>query len=319
MASDPKWSDLTSGDSARTIAAANQLLPFWVSLILVVIIAWQLASVFWSFMPGSSAGDSVSVPTSQIPTASSGGSSADVQSIANASIFGEADPDEVIVQEPVLQEGPDLEETKINLTLKGTIAADIEQASAAVISLGSGDDQVFSIGDAVTSGARLHAVYSDRVVLNENGRLTALYLPEDYKASPRPPARRSGVRRQQAPARTAPTESIQSVVSNNAARLSDVIRPTPYFVNGQQQGYRVYPGRDRRQFAALGLRAGDLIKDIDGQALTNPQQAMQIFQSLGSASQVTVTVERDGQPTTILLTTDQIAADDAPGSDGANE
>ncbi|MDJ0759693.1 MAG: type II secretion system protein GspC [Woeseiaceae bacterium] len=319
MASDPKWSDLTSGDTARTIAAANHLLPFWVSLVLVVIIAWQLASIFWSFMPGSSAGDSVSVPASQIPVAGSSSGRADVQSIANASIFGEADPDEVIVQEPVLDPGPDLEETKINLTLKGTIASDTERASAAVISLGSGDDQVFSIGEAVTSGASLHAVYSDRVVLNENGRLTALYLPEEYKSSPRPPDRRAGVRRQQAAVRTPPTESIQSVVSNNAARLSDVIRPTPYFVNGQQQGYRVYPGRDRRQFAALGLKAGDLIKDIDGQSLTNPQQAMQIFQSLGNASAVSVTVERDGQPTTLVLTTDQISADDSPERDGANE
>ena len=50
-------------------------------------------------------------------------------------------------------------------------------------------------------------------------------------------------------------------------KLADVIRPTPYFVAGQQQGYRVYPGRDRKQFAALGLRPGDLIKDIDGAAL----------------------------------------------------
>jgi general secretion pathway protein C len=51
------------------------------------------------------------------------------------------------------------------------------------------------------------------------------------------------------------------------------------------QGYRVYPGRDRKQFAALGLRPGDLIKDIDGAALTNPQQATQIFQNLGNAEQ----------------------------------
>ncbi len=207
MASDPKWSDLASGDSARTIAAANHLLPFWVSLVLVIVIAWQLASVFWTFAPGSSAGDSVSVPASQIPVAGSGGSAADVQSIANASIFGEADPDEVIVNEPVLEEPLDLEETKINLTLKGTIASDTESASAAVISLGSGDDQVFSIGEAVTSGASLHAVYSDRVVLNENGRLTALYLPEEYKASSQPTARRT-VKRQRAPSRTTPAESI---------------------------------------------------------------------------------------------------------------
>ena len=68
----------------------------------------------------------------------------------------------------------------------------------------------------------------------------------------------------------------------------------------------MYPGRDRRQFAALGLRPGDLIKDIDGQSLTDPTQAMQIFQSLGTASQVSVTVERNGQPEVIVLKTDQL-------------
>jgi general secretion pathway protein C len=81
-------------------------------------------------------------------------------------------------------------------------------------------------------------------------------------------------------------------------------------VGGQQQGYRVYPGRDRRQFAALGLRPGDLIKDIDGAALTDPQQAMQIFQSLGTAEQVSVTVERNGQPQVLVLNTNQLELDD---------
>ena len=94
------------------------------------------------------------------------------------------------------------------------------------------------------------------------------------------------------------------------SKLADVIRPTPYFVNGQQQGYRVYPGRDRRQFAALGLRPGDLIKDIDGQSLTDPTEAMKIFQSLGTADQVSVTVERDGQPEVIVLKTDQLKLGD---------
>jgi general secretion pathway protein C len=100
--------------------------------------------------------------------------------------------------------------------------------------------------------------------------------------------------------------SIQAVVSQNVAKLADVVRPTPYMVAGQMQGYRVYPGRDRKQFAALGLRPGDLIKDIDGAALTDPQQAMQIFQSLGDADQVSVTVERNGQPQSLILKTSQL-------------
>ncbi|MGB5346089.1 MAG: hypothetical protein WBN23_07990, partial [Woeseia sp.] len=108
----------------------------------------------------------------------------------------------------------------------------------------------------------------------------------------------------------APATSIQNVVAQNVTKLADVIRPTPYFVNGQQQGYRVYPGRNRRQFAALGLRPGDLIKDIDGAALTDPQQAMQIFQSLGTAEQVSVTVERNGQPETLVLNTNQLELDE---------
>ena len=104
--------------------------------------------------------------------------------------------------------------------------------------------------------------------------------------------------------------SIQSMVTQNLTRLTDVIRPTPYLVNGEQAGYRVYPGRNRQQFAALGLRPGDLIKDIDGQALTDPTQAMQIFQSLGDAEEVTVTIERNGQPETIVLRTSQLTLDD---------
>ena len=109
---------------------------------------------------------------------------------------------------------------------------------------------------------------------------------------------------------TTGTQSIQAVVAQNVSKLADIIRPTPYFVNGQQSGYRVYPGRNRQQFAALGLRPGDLIKDIDGQSLTDPTRAMQIFQSLGTSEQVTVTVERNGQPQTVILKTSQLDLSD---------
>ncbi|MEM1174714.1 MAG: type II secretion system protein GspC [Pseudomonadota bacterium] len=314
MTTDPTWSDLASGDPARTIAAANHLLPFWVSLLLVVLIGWQLAGVVWSLVPGSSTGDTVNVPPGMAAT-SSAGAVADVQSIANASLFGKADPDEAVTEQaPVLIDTT--VETKLNLTLKGTIASNIEAESAAIIQVGPRDDQVFVIGNTVTNGARLQAIENRRVILNENGQLTELKLPEDFKSTPQPARRSPASRQRAATTRTTPQRNIQSVVSQNAARLSDVIRPTPYFVNGQQQGYRVYPGRDRRQFAALGLKAGDLIKDIDGQSLSDPQQAMQIFQSLGNAQQVTVTVERNGTPETIVLKTDQLDVGNVADEEG---
>ena len=302
MATEAKWSDFTSLDGARTLAAAGQLLPPWVALLLVIAIGWQLANIIWMLIPGPAAGDAVVVPAGQVVSGRSDPASADVQAIAAVHLFGEAGADDAQPVVPDISD-EDLEDTRLsNLELKGTIASPEPAMSAAIITDGKNEEKVYLIGDPIGSGAKLHAVYTDRVVLNENGRLTNLRLPEEYKQVATAPVRRTTTQRRTTP----PRQSIQSVVSQNVARLADVIRPTPYFVNGQQQGYRVYPGRDRRQFAALGLRPGDLIKDIDGQSLTDPTQAMQIFQSLGTANQVSVTVERNGQPEVIVLKTDQL-------------
>lgn len=302
MATEAKWSDFTSLDVGRTAHAASQLLPPWVALLLVIAIGWQLANIIWLLIPGPAAGDAVVVPAGRVVADRSGPVAADAQAIAAAHLFGEAGADDTPAVVPDVAD-ENLEDTRLsNLELKGTIASPETTMSAAIISDGRNEEKVYLIGDPVASGAKLHAVYTDRVVLNESGRLTNLRLPEEYRESASAPIRRAATRRTAAPQ----TESIQTVVSQNVARLADVIRPTPYFVNGQQEGYRVYPGRDRRQFAALGLRPGDLIKDIDGQALTDPTQAMEIFQSLGTASEVSVTVERDGQPEVIVLKTDQL-------------
>ncbi|MCK5325297.1 MAG: type II secretion system protein GspC [Woeseiaceae bacterium] len=301
MATEAKWSDFASRDGARTLAAVNQLLPPWVALLLVIAIGWQLAKIIWMLLPGPSVGDPVDVPAGQISIARQNSGAADVQAIVDAHIFKEVDSE----APPHVREDEDfgdLDESRANLELRGTIASEEPELSAAIIYDGANEEKVYLIGDPITSGAKLHAVLTDHVVLNENGNLTKLSLPVEFAQAAAAPVRRNTTRRRT----PANTQSIQSVVSQNVARLADVIRPTPYFVNGQQQGYRVYPGRDRRQFAALGLRPGDLIKDIDGQSLTDPTQAMQIFQSLGTADQVSVTVERNGQPEVIVLKTDQL-------------
>ena len=188
----------------------------------------------------------------------------------------------------------------------GSIASRDQSESVAIISDAQNEQKAYVIGETVVPGTTLHAIYADRVVLNRGGALEFLALPDDFADGSAPVTRRNTP----SVTRTATnTRSIQNVVTQNVTALADVIRPTPYFVAGQQQGYRVYPGRDRKQFAALGLRPGDLIKDIDGAALTDPQQAMQIFNNLGSAEQVSVTVERNGQPEVLVLRTSMLNLD----------
>jgi len=308
MISKAKWTEFTSVDGSNALAATNRVLPPWVSLLLVVAIGWQIAQIIWRLVPAPATGDVIEAPAG-VPTMSSSatGSNADVRAISEAHMFGEADAEAVPELAPVVDDN--LVDTKLtNLILKGTIASDIPEFSVAVIADNNSDQKVYAIGDSVASGATLHAVYPSRVVLNERGALTNLRIPTDYPVSRSTPNRRSSSTTRQS-ARNENARSIQSTLSKNLTSLSEVIRPTPYLVNGEQAGYRVYPGRNRQQFAALGLRPGDLIKDIDGQPLTDPTQAMQVFQSLGTAEQVTVTVERNGQPQTIVLKTDQLDMD----------
>ncbi len=304
MSTNYQWSDLWSGDRARAAQAANRLLPAWVSLVIVILIGWQLARVAWMLVPGPSAGEPVMIPRQAAALSTSTDAVAASEAIAGAHLFGTADATEAPAA-PV-EELDNLAETNLrNLTLRGTIASDREEFSIAIIANSGNEEKVYAVGDAVASGASLHAVYADRVVLNENGELTNLSLPREFENT-RPTAAVRPVSYRQSDDVQEEDQSIQAVVAQNVSRLADVIRPTPYFVNGEQQGYRVYPGRNREQFAALGLRPGDLIREIDGQSLSDPTQAMQIFQSLGTASQVSVTVDRDGNPETIVLSTDQL-------------
>jgi len=307
MTSNTKWPDFSNLDFEQVLSGASRSLPQWVTLALTILLGWQLARLAWLLVPAPAAGDPIVAPS--LPAARSGTVSgrANVQFVADAHLFGEANPE----QAPTAIAGPDvedIEETDLSLTLKGTIAAARGNGSIAIIADNRNEEKVYGLRDTVAPGTTLHAVYPDRVVLNRGGTLEALKLPKEFpKNAPR--ARRNLTTNNRT-AGDANPRSIQNVVAQNVTKLADVIRPTPYFVNGQQQGYRVYPGRNRRQFAALGLRPGDLIKDIDGASLTDPQQAMEIFQSLGTAEQVSVTVERNGQPQTLVLNTNQLQLDE---------
>jgi general secretion pathway protein C len=73
----------------------------------------------------------------------------------------------------------------------------------------------------------------------------------------------------------------------------------------------VYPGRNRAQFNKLGLLPGDLVTAINGTPLDDPARGMEIMQTMNSATDITVTVERNGQTTQISINNAQVAADAA--------
>jgi general secretion pathway protein C len=119
-------------------------------------------------------------------------------------------------------------------------------------------------------------------------------------------------------------DNLRQLAETNPTVFAEVVRPQPVFANGVQRGYRVYPGRNRQQFAKLGLQPGDLVLAINGTPLDDPQRGMEIFNTIGSSDRVQVTVERNGESQDLTLNTAQISLPDsnapAPprGRPGAN-
>jgi general secretion pathway protein C len=216
-----------------------------------------------------------------------------VASIINAHIFGAA---------PAIQEGPKgpPQQTTLPLVLSGIMAADDPRYGLAIIGQSPQSTKVYAVGDNVPNGAKLHAVYSDRVELEVQGHLETLVLPRQIVAGGAPPS--AGALQTESPV----ADRMRKLITEQPSLMADVMRPQPVYANGKQTGYRVYPGRNRQAFLRLGLRPGDLVTAINGTPLDDPEHGQQIFNTLGATSEAHVTVQRNGQQQDVILNLAQV-------------
>lgn len=283
----------------QLVARMSNHLPFWTSLVFVILIGYYLAKIAWLLYPAADEALWSPPPAPSAAFNASGPiSGQNYQAILDSHLFGTASAESAPA---VVKETDDAPDTRLNLKLRATVSADDQAIAHAIIADGSGSENVYFVRDSIPGGAALHRVHPDRVILNRGGVLEALRLPKEFDGKPTAGIRRSTT------ARTARTAIAQKLISESAANFSEIIRPQPFMPNGQLKGYRVFPGRNRQQFMALGLRPGDLVTEINGVALNNPTQGMEIFRTLSDSSQVTVTVERNGQNQAITLDAAKLA------------
>jgi general secretion pathway protein C len=214
----------------------------------------------------------------------------ELASIVNAHLFGAA---------PVASGGADAPQTTIPLILAGVIADRDPSKGMAIIGPNAAAAKLYSVGAMVSAGAKLHAVYDNRVLLERNGALEALPLPRTALA---------GVARGAA----ANVAALQhAALADNSGLFSGLVRIQPVLNQGKLDGYRIFPNGNRGAgaFRQLGLRAGDLIVAVDGTTLDDPARAMEVLQTLSSAGSATVTVSRNGQPQEVNLNLASIAND----------
>jgi general secretion pathway protein C len=194
---------------------------------------------------------------------------------------------------------------KVPLVLTGVIAGNDAQNGLAIIGQSAQATKVYAVGDTIPGGVKLHAVYEDRVILDDNGELQTLALPRNLNPALAPPPSAALLQGGANPS----FERVRRMISEQPGLIGDVVRPQPVvdLKSGRMNGFRVFPGRDRTAFARLGLHPGDLVTAINGTPLDDRDRSEQILKTLSSASEARVTVVRGGQQQDLVLNIAQLA------------
>lgn len=276
------------GPKAR-IAAAG---PPIVTLMLVIAIAAQLASLLWralgasgSELPVIAANDAAAAPV------------VDLAAIVNAHLFGRANAG---------GDPSSLPATAANLTLAGTLAGIDPEQGWAIIGASGQSARVYATGASLPGGTTLQAVYTDRVILDRNGARESLMLPR-LSGSGNPMA--GGLTPGVAAPGTSLVDSVRQMLQQDSAAANEILRPQPVFAGGQLRGYRVYPGRNRAQFTRMGLQPGDLVTAVNGAALDDPNRGLEILRGVGQGGALTLTIDRNGQAQQLTVDPAAVAQD----------
>jgi general secretion pathway protein C len=209
----------------------------------------------------------------------------ELRTIVDAHLFGQA-----------AVSSADAPQTSIPLVLAGVLALQDPSQGMAILGPNPAQAKLYAVGAAVPGGARLYAVYRDRVLLDRGGAIESLLLPHKSLVAAPPPAAASPT----------PVQRIQALAQNNGALLGGLIRFQQVQVAGQPGkvlGFRIYPGTrsSPAAFAQLGLHSGDLITAVNGTPLDDAQRANDVLQTLSNASSATVTIVRNGAQQDVAL------------------
>lgn len=245
----------------------------------------------------------------------------DIASLKSVPLFGEVIVD---IPKPVEEAPPEeeeIEETRLNLKLKGLFTSEDENVGSAIIANGS-REELYRVGEELEglTEVSLTAVYSDRIKLSNRGKPEVLYLyPEGERLISSSRQQSAFVEPLDAP--PAPNgipeglgispEGFQEFVppTPSGKKLNDIIRVVRERdqESGNMLGFRVSPGRDRDGFEKSGLRVNDVITSMDGEALTDLQTAMSIYRAKREATEVSLIIIREGSELTLDLDLTQLS------------
>ncbi|MCC6932699.1 MAG: PDZ domain-containing protein [Deltaproteobacteria bacterium] len=211
---------------------------------------------------------------------------ADYQPIIDRNIFGE--DSSAKIEEPLKK----TDKQPLKLRLVGTQAVGVEKPFAIIEDAIKNQQEVFELNDKVFEAAVLSKIMAQRVELKYDGSIITLTL-EDNSSAPASTNKEGSTSNDQTEFNVDKAELDTEL--ENLPRLLSQARAVPYFRNGQSIGMRLFAIRSDSLYAKLGLKNGDIITNINDQSLSDPSQALKLFNTLKEEKSIYLTVERGGE------------------------
>ena len=284
---------------------ANKHLPKFIFVVLIILITQTFAELTWRFfIPAQSVSSNFQNPatlTLQSPQSNSLLANLSLRKVSAYHLFGDAKK-QVATQQKII----DAPETRLRLNLKGVFAASNAAQALAIISSSKDKDKTYHVGDKITGGVLLHAVYTDRVILKRNGQLETLRLPKfkvDSKSFYSKPSPASVARPDNSinQSKSQRLRKMRDTLLNDPAKLWQQVRINPVMKNGKIKGYTL-AHNDQALMKSLNLRSSDVITSVNGQSLSDPSTLYGLMNSLADQQSLLLNIERNGQQQTVQLT-----------------
>src|SRR5260221_727962 len=247
----------------------HRAVPVAAAVAALLWLCWALAQGTWRIIqPGSPM------------VARSSAEAVDLSALTRAQLFG-----------PVAaSRGPEesLAPTNLNITLTG-VAVRPTGGCALVIVQGQ-PESAFCAGEELTPGVRLDGVERDRIVILRNGAREAVPLKDNDKAV--------SLIVPSAPPIVQPSATGGQLVDRRQLQ-QQMGRPEflsqALIVPNADGGFLVRQIQPGSLYEKLGLRPGDVIRNVNGQALTSMDDAMRLYQQFATAPRGLVEVQRHGR------------------------
>ena len=193
-------------------------------------------------------------------------------------------------------------ETSLKLRLMGLRRGSGRIKSSAIVEGPNRKQDIYYMGDELPSGkAIVEEIFIQHMIISRQGKYETLTLFEVLKSKQQDLVEVEAASEVNL---TDLTESIfvtgklkkyKSMALKDPVAVSRVMNIEPLSEGGEFKGYTLSPGIDRVFFRKAGLKKGDVLTSINDVKLDSPNKVLSLLGSLALASDLELTIDRNGE------------------------